>query len=61
VIAAQTTKEVYGYEVAEGPYYGYLAAEREPAQPPRGKRAAGPSLRVVGGTDVGPKPEADVL
>jgi hypothetical protein len=61
VIAARTAREVYGYEVAEGPHYGYLAAEREPTQPPRGKRAAVPSLRIVGGTDVGPKPEADGL
>jgi len=61
VIAAQTATEVFGYEVAEGPYHGYLAAESEPTQPPRGKMAAGPSLRVVGGTDVGPKPQADAL
>jgi hypothetical protein len=60
VIAAQTAKEVYGYEVAEGPYYGYLAAVSDPARPACGERAAGPSLRVVGGTDA-PKPEADTV
>jgi hypothetical protein len=52
-------REIYGYEVSDGPY-GYLAAESDPPQPACGERAATPSLRVVGGTD-GPKPEEDTV